>query len=60
MPHGSVLWYVSKGKNCSFERIFCRLKAIFRKLSGAKSREINVEMVETPPKVHFKEFRNTP
>ena len=42
----------------SFERIGLHFKAISRRLSGAKSREINTEMQLRTPKMHFAEFRN--
>ena len=32
---------------------------IFRRLSRAKSREINAEMQAKTPKVHLSEYRNT-
>jgi hypothetical protein len=44
---------------CSFEWIGLHFKAIFRRLSGAKSREINAEMQFKTPKMHLGEFRNT-
>ena len=44
---------------CSFEWIGLHFKAIFRRLSGAKSREINTEMQFKTPKMHLPEFRNT-
>ena len=43
---------------CSFEWICLYFKAIFRRLSRAKSREINAEMQAKTPKVHLSEFRN--
>ena len=43
---------------CSFEWIGLHFKAIFRRLSGAKSREINTEMQFKTPKMHRSEFRN--
>jgi hypothetical protein len=44
---------------CSFEWICLQFKAIFRRLSRAKSREINAEMQAKIPKMHLGEFRNT-
>ena len=44
---------------CSFEWIGLRFKAIFRRLSGAKSREINAETQFKTPKMRLGEFRNT-
>ena len=44
---------------CSFEWICLHFKAIFRRLSGAKSREINAEMQAKTPKLRFRHFRNT-
>ena len=44
---------------CSFERIGLQFKAIFRRLAGGKSREINAEMQLKTPKMHLGEFRNT-
>ena len=44
---------------CSFEQIGLHFKAIFRRLSGAKSREINAEMQFKTPITHLGEFRNT-
>ena len=45
---------------CSFERIKLQFKAIFRRLAGGKSREINAEMRLEAPKMRFRDFRNTP
>ncbi len=66
----SILWYngmeffrigcISKGRNCSFERIFRQIKWKIRRLSSAKSRIWNADMAEKTPKLHFREFRNTP
>ncbi|MBQ3270724.1 MAG: hypothetical protein IJH09_12495, partial [Clostridia bacterium] len=44
---------------CSFEWIGLHFKAVFRRLSGAKSRETNAEMQFKAPKMHLGEFRNT-
>ncbi len=44
---------------CSFEWICLHFKAIFRRLAGGKSREINAEMQAKTPKMHFMHFRNT-
>ena len=44
---------------CNFEWLYLQLKAIFCRLSRAKSREINAEMQAKTPKVHLSEFRNT-
>jgi hypothetical protein len=44
---------------CSFEWIGLHFKAIFRRLAGGKSREINTEMQFKTPKMHLPEFRNT-
>ena len=43
---------------CSFEWLGLHFKAVFRRLSGAKSREINTEMQFKTPKMHRSEFRN--
>ena len=43
---------------CNFEWICLQFKAIFRRLSRAKSREINAEMQAKTPKVHLSEFEN--
>jgi hypothetical protein len=43
---------------CSFEWIGLHFKAIFRRLAGGKSREINAEMQFKTPKMHLPEFRN--
>ena len=37
----------------------CSRVCFFRRLSGAKSREINAEMQAKTPKLHFRHFRNT-
>ena len=44
---------------CSFEWIGLHFQAIFRRLAGGKSREINAEMQFKMPKMHLGEFRNT-
>ncbi len=44
---------------CSFEWIGLHFKAVFRRLSDAKSRETNAEMQFKAPKMHLGEFRNT-
>jgi hypothetical protein len=46
-------------RKCSFGRIGLHFKAVFRRLSGAKSRETNAEMQFKAPKMHLGEFRNT-
>ena len=52
---------------CSFEWIglhfpkglAARRKAIFRRLAGGKSREINTETQPETPKMRFRDFGNT-
>ena len=44
---------------CSFEWVGLHFKAVFRRLSGAKSRETNAEMQFKTPKMHLGDFRNT-
>ena len=36
-----------------------QFKAIFRRLAGGKSREINAEMQPEAPKMRFRDFGNT-
>jgi hypothetical protein len=49
-----------KPKCCSFEWICLHFKAIFRRFTGGKSREINVKMQAKAPKMQRGGFRNTP
>jgi hypothetical protein len=56
---GLALECVSNAGRCNFEWIRLHFKAIFRRLSGAKSRRINAEMQAKTPKLRFRHFRNT-